>query len=72
MSKTFESEFFDNLGLLTKEQQYKALAYLKSLSKKIQNVQELLKFAGSIDLTSIRKISEAISTDCEKIDGNEW
>ena len=50
-SKAFENEFLKNLGLLSKDQQSKVLAFVKSLLNRGQkaNQQELLKFAGSID-----------------------
>ena len=54
-SKAFENEFLKNLGLLSKDQQSKVLAFVKSLLSRDQktNQQELLMFAGSIDLFSV-------------------
>ena len=73
LSKAFENEFFKNLTLLSKEQQSKVLAYVKSLLKKTRNTnQELLQLAGSIDPKDIREMSAAIEAGCENIDKNEW
>ena len=73
-SKAFENEFLKNLGLLSKDQQSKVLAFVKSLLSRDQkiNQQELLKFAGSIDPNSIREMSTAIEDGCENVDKNEW
>jgi hypothetical protein len=73
LSKAFENEFFKNLALLSKEQQSKVLAYVKSLLKRKKNTnQELLQLAGSIDPKDIREMSAAIEAGCENIDKNEW
>jgi len=71
-SKAFESEFIKNLQLLSKEQQGKAMAYIKSLLTKSRSQHDLLQFAGSLDEKSVREISEAIKAGCENIDKNEW
>ena len=73
-SKAFENEFLKNLGLLSKDQQSKVLAFVKSLLSRDQktNQQELLKFAGSIDPNSVREMSMAIEAGCENVDKNEW
>ena len=73
LSKAFENEFFKNLTLLSKEQQSKVLAYVKSLLKRKKNTNhELLQLAGSIDPKDIREMSAAIEAGCENIDKNEW
>jgi hypothetical protein len=71
-SKTFENEFLKSLDSLTKEQQEKALAYIKSILTKSQGEHGLLRFAGSLDANSIREMSEAIEAGCENSDTNEW
>ena len=71
-SKSFENEFLKNLELLSKEQQDKALAYIKSLLTRRRSQAELLQFAGSLDAKSVREMSEAIEAGCETIDKNEW
>lgn len=71
-SKAFENEFLKNLELLSKEQQDKALAYIKSLLRRDRNQQDLLQFAGSLDPKSISEMSDAIEAGCENIDRNEW
>ena len=71
-SKSFEKEFLKNLELLSKGQQDKALAYIKSLLTRRRSQAELLQFAGSLDAKSIREMSEAIEAGCETIDKNEW
>ncbi|HEX5167783.1 MAG TPA: hypothetical protein VFW11_01315 [Cyclobacteriaceae bacterium] len=71
-SKAFENEFLKNLEKLTQEQQEKALAYIKSLLKRDSGNERLLQFAGSLDPTSLREMSEAIEEGCENIDKDEW
>ena len=73
-SIAFENEFLKNLGLLSKDQQSKVLAFVKSLLSRDQktNQQELLMFAGSIDPNSVREMSTAIAAGCENVDKNEW
>ena len=54
-SKAFENKFLMNLGLLSKDQKNKVLAFVKSFLNGGQNTnqQELHKFAGSIDPNSV-------------------
>lgn len=70
-SKAFENELLKSLGMLTREQQNKALAYIKSLLKR-GNRHNLLQFAGSLDSVSVNEMSKAIEAGCENIDKNEW
>ena len=58
---------------LTTAQQVKLLDFIQALlqSKEEPSPQKLLKFAGTIDSTSLREMKEAIK-DCEQIDQNEW
>ena len=58
---------------LTTAQQVKLLDFIQALlqSKEERSPQKLLKFAGTIDSTSLREMKEAIK-DCEQIDQNEW
>jgi len=62
-STAFENEFLKNLKKLTREQQNRALAYIKLLLRRDQKQQELLQFAGSLDARSIREMSEAIEAE---------
>lgn len=70
----FENEFLKTLELLSKEQQNKAITYLKALLKrtKSNNKEGLLQFAGSFKPEDIQEISIAIEQGCENIDKNEW
>ena len=70
MSKTFENEILKNIDKLTAEQQEKALIYIKTLL--LQESQNLLQFAGTIDEKSIREMKDALTMGCETIDKNEW
>lgn len=72
MSKAFENELLNNLHRLNKEQQGKVLSFVRSLVKPKGANQELLALAGTIDPKGISEMSEAIESDCEKIDANEW
>lgn len=71
-SETFKNELLKNLGMLSQQQQAKALAYIKSLLKQDNGNQKLLQFAGSVDSVSIREMKDAIEAGCENIDTNEW
>ncbi len=71
-STAFENEFLKNLEKLSREQQNKALAYIKLLLRRGQKQPELLRFAGSLDAGSISEMREAIEAGCENIDKNEW
>ncbi len=72
--KAFENEFLKNLGLLNKEQQGRALTYIRALAKRAQNDNhlDLLQFAGSLSTKDAQEIGAAIETGCENIDRNEW
>lgn len=73
-TKSFENEFLKTLELLNKEQQNKAITYLKALLKRTKrnNQEALLQFAGSLKPEDIQEISSAIVQGCENIDKNEW
>jgi hypothetical protein len=73
-SKAFENEFLKSLELLSKEQQNRAITYVKALLKrtKSNNQQALLQFAGSLKSNDVQEISSAIEAGCENIDKNEW
>ena len=73
MSKAFENEFLKHLDRLSKEQQSKVLAYIKTLLKTPQSSShELLRFAGSIDPKDVAEMRAAIEAGCENIDKDEW
>ncbi len=73
-SKAFENEFLKSLELLSKEQQNRAITYVKALLKrtKSNNQEALLQFAGSFKSKDAQEISSAINAGCENIDKNEW
>lgn len=71
-SKVFENEFLKSLAMLTREQQDRALVYIKSLLKRSSSKQSLLQFAGSLDSDSVREMNAAVEAGCENIDRNEW
>jgi hypothetical protein len=73
-SKAFENEFLKTLELLSKEQQNRAITYVKALLKrtKSNNQQALLQFAGSFTSKDVLEISSAVEAGCENIDKNEW
>lgn len=73
-TKAFENEFLKTLELLNKEQQNKAITYLKALLKKTKgnNQEALLQLAGNLKPEDIQEISTAIEKGCENIDKNEW
>lgn len=77
MDKGMESKILKYLRLLEGSQQSKVLSYIKSLispqkpepkpKKKV-----VLKWAGSIDLTSLEEMELAINETFNKVDLNEW
>ena len=74
MSKAVENELLKNFSLLSKEQQDKVFAYIKSLLDKSRktNQNSLLQFAGIMEPEDAQEISMAIEAGCENDDRNEW
>jgi len=73
-SKAFENEFLKTLELLSKEQQNRAITYVKALLKrtKSNNHQALLQFAGSFTSKDVQEISSALEAGCENIDPDRY
>jgi hypothetical protein len=74
-SNAFENELLKNINLLSKEQQVKVLAFVRSLLEsnlRTSDNKDFLKFAGVFDTQSLKEMSAAINADCGNIDKDEW
>jgi len=74
-SNPFENELLKNINLLSKAQQAKVSAFVRSLlenSLRSGNNADILKFAGAFDAQSLKEMSAAISADCGNVDKDEW
>ena len=74
-SNNFENELLKNINLLSKEQQVKVLAFVRTLLQSrltINDNKDILKFAGAFDSESLKEMSAAINADCGNIDKDEW
>ena len=70
-----KKEILDEIHKLGKGQQAEVLEFVRSLAKSEQEGvpgKTLLRFAGTIDREDLAKMTEAIQSDCESIDPNEW
>lgn len=77
MDKGMESKILKYLRLLEGSQQSKVLSYIKSLISPQKpepkpKKKAVLKWAGSIDLTSLEEMELAINETFNKVDLNEW
>lgn len=60
------------LEQLPHELQLRVLEYAKALSPKGVDGKNLLRFEGFIPEEELRRISQAIDNDCEKVDIHGW
>jgi hypothetical protein len=70
-----EKEILDEIHKLGKDQQQEVLEFARSLARSRlagSPGKNLLRFAGTIDMDDLQKMTEVIHADCEKIDPNEW
>jgi len=75
VSNNFENELLRNINLLSKEQQVKVLAFVRTLLQSrltINDNKNILKFAGAFDIESLKEMSAAINADCGNIDKDGW
>jgi hypothetical protein len=71
---TIEQEILSQLHTLALPQQREVLALVRILSAAPVGVpgNDLLAFAGIIDLRDLAALKQAIDTDCEQVNLNEW
>lgn len=70
-----EKELLKEFNRLPLEFQKKVLEFarvLNATTPKGKPGKDLLKYAGSIDQSSLKMMEEAIKYDCERVDTNEW
>ena len=76
MSRTsIEKQILDRLQHLEESQQLQVLnfaAFLATSNKTGVSGKSLLKFANSISKEELKLMSDAIDTECGKIDLDEW
>lgn len=68
-----ERELIERLHQLDDEQQAQVLEFARSLGRpRGVPAESLLRFAGSIPLDDLEKMSRVIEEDCERINPDEW
>jgi hypothetical protein len=68
-------ELLKQLDQLSLESQKKVLEFarvLNTVNLKGKPGKDLLKFAGTIDLESLKVMEEAVEYGCERVDTTEW
>jgi hypothetical protein len=45
---------------------------LRTVARRGTSGSSLLQFAGGISMEDVDSMREAIESDCERVDGNEW
>lgn len=71
--RAIDHQVLQYLHGLAKPEQLGVLNYLKSLVAKQSPPNEgLLKLAGSIPISDLEQMEQAIEQDCEQIDQDEW
>jgi hypothetical protein len=71
---TLEQEILSQLHTLALPQQREVLAFVRTLSAAPVGVpgNELLVFAGTVDAHDLAMLKQAIDTDCEQVNTDEW
>jgi hypothetical protein len=75
MVSAVEQQIREQLDILTPEQQWQVLAYIRSLTQQTwvgTPGHALLQFAGTIPLGDLEEMARAIEEGCEQIDLAEW
>jgi len=62
----------ESIEKLNPIQQEKLLEFINTITGKVSDPSNILKFVNFIDSISINEIEQAINNDCERIDINEW
>lgn len=75
MAAPLVSEIMEQVKALPDNLQYQVLSFARTLRTITQQGipgKLLLQFAGSIPADDVEQIRQAIETDCEQVDWNEW
>jgi len=70
-----KQQILSDLDRLSPEQQEEAVEFVRGLARRsLPGVagQALLRFAGTLDDESARKMLEAIDEGCERVDAGAW
>lgn len=70
-----ERALHQQLKTMPTERQQEVLDFARNLSAlPLRGIpgQVLLKFAGTIPATDLKKMTRSIQSECEKIDNHEW
>ncbi len=70
---TVKEKIIEQVGLLSDSQQRQVLDFAERLGSTPRLPSEdLLRFAGSIDVADLQTILEAVQDGCERVDRNAW
>jgi hypothetical protein len=75
MSETIISQVLEQLRMMPDKLQHEVLIFTRQLKASTQAGmpgKNLLQFAGAISLEDLSVMQQAIETDCEQVDLNEW
>jgi hypothetical protein len=73
--QTLQKQILDQLSKLPIEQQHRVLDFARRLagtSPAGRSGRELLNFAGTIPISDLNMMSQAIEEGCEQVNLNEW
>jgi hypothetical protein len=74
-SSSLRNEILHQFEKLKPDQQRKVLEFARALANtNLEGTRgkDLLRFAGTIEPSDLKEMTEAIEQDCEKVDANEW
>jgi hypothetical protein len=69
------NQIIDQVKALPDNLQHQVLAFVRSLRSAAGRGTPglmLLQFAGGISMDDVDRMREAIESDCEQVEGNEW
>jgi len=71
---TLEQEILSQLHTLALPQQREVLTFVRTLAAAPVGVpgNELLAFAGAVDVHALAALQQAIDEDCEQVNVDEW
>ncbi len=75
MATPVVNQIVEQVRALPDTLQHQVLDFVRSLrafAKRGTPGSHLLQFAGGISLEDVTRMRDAIESDCERIDGNEW
>ena len=75
MNASLLAEIIEQVRSLPYSQQYQVLLFARTLKAWAEQGvpgKLLLQFAGAIPAEDVERIRQAIESDCEQVDQNEW